>query len=205
MTNISNRFTECKAFDIIWCMLRAIPLLFLCAAVRAGEVALSSAPAAANFDTESVTNASLGSALASARFLRVEIALTASPSNNVEVAFGTTDDGELPFGDESFCLGWDCGTWFVASPTNRIEGVASTNAVLHSLLFEVRVAGDGTPRAWTVSTTGGGAFTNLPAVPPDWTFSRDWSTVRLVVRGVDQRDESVSVRLDTDPGVLILR
>ena len=174
--------------------------------VAAGRtVSLPSAPQTTFADTESVTNAPLGSALASARFLRVEIALTATPSNNVEVAFGTESDGMLPFGEESFCLGWDCGSWFLDSPTNRTDGVVCSNAAPRSLSFEIRVADDGTPRAWTAATAGGGSFTNLPAVPPGWTFSRDWTAVRLVVRGVDERDESVSVRLDTDPGVLILR
>ena len=202
---ILRRLFPRRGSSIIRAMMRVLPLLFLCAAAGAAEVRVSSVPPPAHLDTESVTNAPLGSALASARFLRVEVALTGSPSNNAEVAFGTGMGGELPFGDESFCLGWDCGSWFISSPTNRIEGVATTNALSRALSFEVRVAEDGTPRAWTVAATGGGAFTNLPAAPPGWTFSRDWTNVRLAVRGVDERDESVSVRLDTDPVVLILR
>ena len=102
-----------RGFCIIGGMMRVLPLVLLCAVVHAAEVALPPAPPPAHFDTESVTNAPLGSALASARFLRVEVALTASPSNNVEVAFGTGIGGELPFGDEAFCLGWDCGAWFI--------------------------------------------------------------------------------------------
>ena len=45
----------------------------------------------------------------------------------------------------------------------------------------------------------------LPPATPAWLFSRDWDVVRLAVRGTDERDESLSVRLDTDAGVLILR
>ena len=41
--------------------------------------------------------------------------------------------------------------------------------------------------------------------PPGWLFSRAWDTVRLTVRGTDERDEELSIRLDTDSGVLILR
>jgi hypothetical protein len=186
-------------------MMRVLPLLLLCSAAYAAEVRLPSLSRPAFVDTESVTNAPLGRALETSRFLRVRIELTATPSNNVEVAFGTEEGSELPFGSEAFAVGWDCGAWFIASPTNRIEGATCTNAAPRTLFFEVRVAEDGTPRAWTVATSGGGSFANLPAVPPDWTFSRDWTTVRLVVRGVDERDESVSVHLDTDPGVLILR
>ncbi len=70
-------------------MARALPLLLLCTVALAAEVRMPSAPPPAHYDTESVTNAPLGIALASARFLRVEVALTGSPSNNVEVAFGT--------------------------------------------------------------------------------------------------------------------
>ena len=72
-------------------MMRVLPLIFLCVAAHAAEVRLPSIPPSAHIDTESVTNAPLGNALASARFLRVEIALTASPSNNIEVAFGAEE------------------------------------------------------------------------------------------------------------------
>ena len=41
--------------------------------------------------------------------------------------------------------------------------------------------------------------------PPARLFSSDWDAVRLTVRGTDERDEALSVRLDTDAGVLILR
>ena len=93
-----------------------------------------------------------------------------------------------------------------APPPAFADTESVTNAPLgRALSFEVRVAENGTPRVWTVSTIGGGAFTNFPVGPPEWSFSRDWTTVRLAVRGVDARDETVSVRLDTDPGVLILR
>ena len=112
---ILRRLFPQQGSSIIRAMMRILPLLFLCAAAGAAEVRIPSALPPAHLDTESVTNAPLGSALASARFLRVEVAL------------------------------------------------------------------------------------------PGWTFSRDWTNVRLAVRGVDERDESVSVRLDTDPGVLILR
>ncbi len=194
-----------RRFGIIGGMMRVLPLLLLCSAAYAAEVRLPSLSRPAFVDTESVTNAPLGRALETSRFLRVRIELTATPSNNVEVAFGTEEGSELPFGSEAFAVGWDCGAWFIASPTNRIEGATCTNAAPRSLSFEVRVAEDGTPRVWTVANIGGGALTNFPAVPPEWSFSRDWTTVRLAVRGVDARDETVSVRLDTDPGVLILR
>lgn len=78
-----------RASSIIRAIMRVLPLLLLCVTANAAEVRVPSLPHPAHIDTECVTNAQLGSALASARFLRVEVALTGSPSNTVEVAFGT--------------------------------------------------------------------------------------------------------------------
>ena len=179
---------------------------FACAALHAAEVAIPPAPLSAFADTESVTNAPLGAVLAKARFLRVELSLDATPSNNVEIAFGKAMDGgnSLATGEEEFSVGWDCGAWFIASPTNRMTGAACEGTARRQLFLEVRVADDGTPRKWTV-TLSDGVFADLPPRPPAWAFSRDWTAVRLAVRGVDERDESVSVRIGTDPGVIMLR
>ena len=57
---------------------------FVCFALHAAEVAIPPAPPPAFADTESATNAPLGTALATARFLRVELSLDATPSNNVK-------------------------------------------------------------------------------------------------------------------------
>ena len=177
-----------------------------CAALHAAEVAIPAAPPPAFADTESVTNAPLGAALARARFLRVELSLDATPSNNVEIVFGKAGDGGNAHasGEEEFSVGWDCGAWFIASPTNRITSGACEGTARRNLFLEVRVAEDGTPRKWTV-TPSGGVFADLPSSPPSWAFSRDWTAVRLTVRGVDERAESVSVRIGTDPGVIMLR
>ena len=61
-------------------------------------------------------------------------------------------------------------------------------------------------RVDVVDTTGAGdAFAALVAEPPDWMFSRNWDTVRLTIRGVDDPDENVSVQFNADPWVLIMR
>ena len=179
---------------------------FTCVTLHAAEVAIPPAPPPEFADTESVTNAPLGAALAKARFLRVELSLDATPSNNVEIAFGKAGDGgnALAAGEEEFSIGWDCGAWFIASPTNRITSAACEETARRQFFLEVRVAEDGTPRKWTV-TPSDGTFADLPPSPPSWAFSRDWTAVRLAVRGVDERDESVSVRIGTDPGVIMLR
>ena len=102
-------------------------LLGLCLAlaggVRAAQVRLPSAPPPAHPDTESVTNAPLvRAAMDRARLFCADVTLFATPSNNVEIAFGAArrSDGVLLAGDEALAFGWENGAWFLASSTNRI-------------------------------------------------------------------------------------
>lgn len=167
------------------------------------------APPPVHFDTESVTNAPLlRPMMERARIFRASVSLWATPSNNVEIAFGTSrgGDGVLLPGDESLAFGWENGAWFLASPTNRLRSAATNDAAQRTLSFKLRVREDGSPVSLSVGDDDvPDPFSDVTAAPPDWLFSRDWDVVRLTVRGTDERDESLSVRLDTDADVLILR
>ena len=198
-----------RGFCIIGGMMRVLPLVLLCAVVHAAEVCIPSVPPPAFADTESVTNAPiLPPMMERARIFRASISLWATPSNNVEIAFGMSrgGDGVLLPGDEDFAFGWENGAWFVASPTNRVLSVAFAEAASRSLAFQLRVRGDGSPVSLSVADSiAGELFPDLTNAPPAWLFSRSWDTVRLTVRGTDERDEVLSARLDTDAGILILR
>ncbi len=190
-------------------MLRVLPLVLLCAAAHAAEVALPPAPLPAHFDTESVTNAPLRRAMMDrARIFRANVSLWATPSNNVELAFGTSrgGDGILLPGDESLAFGWENGAWFLALPTNRLRSAVTNDAAQRTLSFQLRMREDGSPFSFSVADSAGDRpFPDLTNAPPAWLFSRDWDAIRLTVRGTDERDDSLSVRLDTDAGILILR
>ena len=169
----------------------------------AAGVVLPEVPAAAFADTESVTNEALpASAMASARMVRCMVELAASASNCVEVAFGrdADEDGALAGDEVAMRLGWDAGAWFLEGGTNRLEAAVAEPPTPARLELLLRVDERGAPVAGSC-----GAFTNLPAQPPAWLFSREWNAVRLSVRGFGPRDESVSVRLDADASVMILR
>ena len=184
-------------------MPRFIPLLLLCAAVHAAEVDIPTAPPPTFTDTESVTNAALPAAtMARGRLVRCKVELAASASNCVEVAFGkdADEDGSLAGDEVSMRLGWDAGAWFLEGGTNRVEATIADPPSPARLELLLRVDELGAPVAWSCA-----AFTNFPARPPSWLFSREWDAARLAVRGFGPRDESVSVRLDTDASVLILR
>ena len=172
-----------------------------------GMVAIPEAPAPAYSDLESATNAPIrASILQRARLFEGSVSLLATPSNMVEVAFGTSSNGELAPGNEAFSVGWREGSWFIASATNRIESAPATNSASRSLSFQLRLTEAGQPHRLTLTATGAGdAFASLVADPPGWMFSRNWNAVRLTIRGADDPAEAVSVKFNTDPWVLIMR
>ncbi len=172
-----------------------------------GMVAIPEAPAPAYSDLECVTNAPIrASILQRARLFEGSVSLLATPSNMVEVAFGTSSNGELAPGNEAFSVGWREGSWFIASATNRIESAPATNSASRSLSFQLRLTEAGQPHRLTLTATGAGdAFASLVADPPGWMFSRNWNAVRLTIRGADDPAEAVSVKFNTDPWVLIMR
>lgn len=178
-------------------------------AASAGTIAVPAAPESAYADTESVTNAAVRTSLVQrARTFSGDIALYATPSNALEVAFGTSRnaDGILLPGDETFSIGWEDGAWFIASTTNRIVSAAQEGASRRSLSFSVRMSEEGTPTRFSVSGAGlGEAFASLTNAPPPWLFSRDWDGVRVTANGVDATAEAVSIRLDNDPWLFIAR
>ena len=130
------------------------------------------------------------------------------PSNAVEVAFGSSrnGDGILHCGDETFAVGWEGGAWFVASATNRIYSLQQEGAACRSLSFALHLSEEGAPRSLSLSATGTeNAFPSLSASPPTWMFSREWDAVRLTVRGVREADETVTVRFGPNHAMIILR
>ena len=71
-------------------------------------------PPAVHADTETVTNVPFATALAVAGRLSFDLVCRATPSNNVEVAFGTDANGNgvLEPEETDRVVGWDCGSWF---------------------------------------------------------------------------------------------
>lgn len=181
---------------------------FVCLSAAAREVRVPPVLPPARLDTECVTNAPLPSAMmARARLVRTSLSLLATPSNNVEIAFGQArrGDGVLLPGDETLAFGWENGAWFLASPTNCVLSAESETSAQRTLDFFLRVREDGTP--FSLAVSDGSAqplFSETSAALPDWLFSRSWDAVRLTVRGTDERNETLSVRLDTDAGMLII-
>ena len=201
LNNLQPAMDACKTL-LLLAFASALPAV-------GGMVALPDAPAPAFADLETVTNATIrASMLQSARVFDGSLSLLATPSNMVEVAFGTSrnNDGVLLPGDESFSIGWREGAWFIASATNRVESTKQSDVDRRTLTFQLRMTESGEPHRLTLTASGAGdAFAALVADPPDWMFSRNWDSVRLTIRGVDDPDENIAVQFNADPWVLIMR
>ena len=75
--------------------------------------AVNAMPEAAHDDTEVVTNHSFSAICFDSRVFSFTLELDATPSNNVEVAFGRDADGDgvLSRFEATMRVGWDCGVW----------------------------------------------------------------------------------------------
>ena len=68
-------------------------------------------PPVVHFDTETSTNMPFTVGASGAGRFTLSLSCIATPSNNVEAAFGydADNDGILKLGEMAFTIGWDCG------------------------------------------------------------------------------------------------
>ena len=190
-------------------MKTALSFLSLLAACSAGAVTLDVArlPAPTHADREVSGDSALpaGRTGDGFRVFRLELVFDASPSNNVQVAFGRDNlpaDGFLAAEETDWIVGWECGEWFI-----RPRGLGERYAFApqsatgrRTLTAEIRVGAAGVPRG-AVFRDGGAAFTfsGLALAPfPDWLEPDLWTDLRVTVRGGDVAREDVRARFTAD-------
>ncbi len=172
-------------------------------------------PAPAFADREVSGDAALPkTAAGSLRRFRLELAFDATPSNNVQAAFGRDcepTDGKLAAEETAFIIGWDCGEWFVRPAGLRdrhtfapADGQA---ACRRTLTAAIRVGTGGiTKSAAFADDAGAFAFGDLALEPaPAWLDPGGWDLLRVTVRGADVAEEDVSVRFLPDGTSIIIR
>ena len=157
-------------------------------------------------DTEMSTNCPLPEW--SQRTAKFECALsfTATPSNNVELAFGrdTDSDGSLSPGETELIIGWDCGQWIVkALSPEWLEYGETVSAGWKD--FRLSAGLDRTGGIQTLALTDGAVpvFSNLPAPMRARLLSKDWNFVRFTARGVGRPEGGPQVSL-TERGITFL-
>ena len=148
------------------------------------------------------------------RRFRLELAFDATPSNNVQVAFGRDAeplDGKLAAEETAFIVGWNSGEWFLR-PAGLKERFVHAPAdgqtpQRRTLRAAIRVNTQGIPTAVEFSDDAGAfAFTGLSLDPlPSWLAPENWDLLRVTVRGAAIAEEDVIVRLLPDGATIILR
>jgi hypothetical protein len=179
-------FIFCFAFGVLHA--KAVPSLTL--------------PPVVHFDTETSTNMPFAIGSSGAGRFSLSLSCIATPSNNVEAAFGYDSnlDGVLDLGEMSFTIGWDCGAWFVRQGCDGIrieEPYASTNEV-KTLLLNLRFGTSGQPRRLEAAADGQPVFSAIAAAPPEWLNVRRCNRLRLTGRGLDGHGESFEVGTTID-------
>lgn len=168
-------------------------------------------PPAVHADTETVTNVPFATALDVAGRLSFGLVCRATPSNNVEVAFGRDSDGNgmLDVGEEDCTVGWDCGAWFVregadGEPLAAVPEQSPTGDV-RTLAWRLWVGADGTPSRLDARADGDAVFGALADAPPAWLHSPSWNLLRLTGRGIDAPLGSFSVAVTPDGTTFFVR
>ena len=186
-------------------MKRLVSYRMFCFAVVAISLpvwATLSLPPVEYVDTETSTNIPFAVGTEGAGRFVLSLECLATPSNNVEAAFGcdADHDGVLGLGEIAFTVGWDCGAWFVRQGCDgfRIEDQpVSTNAV-KMVSLNLRFGASGQPRRLEAVADGQPLFPALTASPPEWLNIRRCDLMRLTGRGLDSHGESFDVRTTSD-------
>ena len=166
------------------------------AAAAADAASLTSGPLPQSeyADTEATTNFTFALSRRIRDFL-LSVELTATPSNNVQVAFGcdADEDGVLALAETDLIVGWDCGVWFVKSPdvATSLSSAPVTSAPRKVLSWIARVRHCAL-REWSVTENDVPLFESAAESPESWFYNPSWNCLRVTVRGVDVSGDFLS-------------
>ncbi len=157
-------------------------------------------PPVEHLDTETVTNVPFTAWQKHLRHFTVKLAFNATPSNNVEMAFGTdgstgttgvspVEDGALSPDECDLVVGWDCGAWFVedGATGERVTAAPTDGYGAHELVVRVRLRRTGAVDDVRFLDNGTEVFPELAASKPPWLHASGWNRLRLVGRGENVR------------------
>lgn len=185
--------------------MRRIPFtfsyLFVILSAAARQPVTSALPPSAYADTEVSTNVPFTAWEEHQKRFEYRLSFEVTPSNNVQVAFGSDADADGVLGpdEERLVVGWDCGEWFVLDATNgvRLADAAQPTNRAQTLAFVFETRSNGAVKSLSLSSDGVGLFPSLAATPPKWLYDTRWDMFRLTARGVD--DPHAGFRVQTIP------
>lgn len=173
-----------------------------------GTVRFARLPPPVYADTEVSTNCPLAAWTEKATKFEIALSFSATPSNNVQLAFGRDldSDGSLSLDETELVLGWDCGQWFARflSPEwNEYAEDATAGDKAFRLSSDLSRAG--AIRSLSLRDGDVPILSAIPETVRHRLYSREWNLVRFTARGIDRPRESLAVRLTECGMVFLLR
>ena len=154
-------------------------------------------------DTESVTNVAFNAGVPGDNVFSLSLALDASSSNNVEVAFGcdANGNGTLDDSEAAFAVGWDCGEWFFRDITADIADSCTGACGRKKLDWDLRL--DNSLASKTLHAQAGGLALPFPMTAT--MYDPSWNVARVTARGVGNPEAVLKFGATTVPLMLRLR
>ena len=165
----------------VW-FLAALVVLFTVSVRAAERFGVPQLPESPFEDTEISTNIAFFAGDAAVRTFSLSLALDASPSNTVQLAFGmdADSDGVLSWAETDFLLGWRCGGWFFRDKVSGAESFVPREAGPRTLDWALTVGSDQVPRSLTAKE----GSLDLGFAASRGMFDPSWNRVRVTLRGL---------------------
>ena len=172
-------------------------------AAFARKATVESLPVSPYADTEVATNVVFGVGVAGNDVFSVSFELDASPSNNVEVAFGhdANANGILDDSEAAFALGWDSGEWFFRDIAADVAGFCVGSC--GHIKFDWNVGLDSALAPRYLRASAGGAL--LPFQMMNTMYDPAWNMARVTARGLGDSDVVVKFGASKEPFVIRMR
>ena len=165
-------------------------LLMLAMLAGAAPPATLSLPSVEYVDMEVVTNVVISSWQRGAAKFAFSLSCRATPTNNVEAAFGedVNANGVLEPEETDLIIGLNRGAWFVQNGTDgeRFTVASTSTEEVKTLVWSYRLTAAATPARLAVTADGAEAFSAVSEDSPEWLYRRDWNLMRLTGRGLDR-------------------
>ena len=192
-------------------MKRAMIVLLLMGtmSVWASQPTALSLPPVVHVDTEVMTNVVISSWQRGAAKFAFSLSCIATPSNNVEAAFGedVNANGVLEPEETDVVVGWSRGNWFVQNGGDgeRFSMAPTSMENVKTLAWAYRLTAAPTPVRLSVMVDGTAAFSTLAEESPEWLHRREWNLMRLTGRGLHDSGETFTVGTPLDPTAILFR
>ena len=159
-------------------------------------------------DTEVTTNIPVNVFRSDVRGLDVSVELCATPSNNVQVAFGRDADGDgvLSFAETDAVYGWRNGRYFAEDVKAGARTEEAEAATGRSLSVRMRMTKESLPANFAATSGAGVAvLENLASSVPEWLCRPEWNLMRVTRRGPGVPAEWFACDVRYDETYIIIR